>query len=76
MADGQDFIGGEYRVQFPDGVSQHCTDIPIVDDSIALEVDELFLVKFDTSQLPDGVEPDLQNTSTVTIIDNDGKLLK
>lgn len=61
-------------MQFPAGVSQHCTDIPIIDDSIALEGDELFIVKFDANQLPDGVEPDSRNTSTVQITDDDGKV--
>ena len=73
-SDGQDFTGGEYRVQFPAGVREHCTEIPIIDDSIALEGDEAFVVKLDMSQLPDGVRPGSTNISSVIITDNDGRL--
>ena len=73
--DGQDFSGGEYRVQFPAGGRRGCTSIQIIDDSIAFEGDELFDIGFDISQLPDGVRLGPRNTATVRIIDDDGKTL-
>ena len=71
--DGLDFSGGEYRVEIPSGTRQHCTDISVTDDLLAFEGDEMFVVKFDISQLPEGVEPGPSNISIVRIIDNDGK---
>ena len=73
LTDGADFNGGEYRIEISSGTSEHCTDISVIDDSLAFEGDELFLVKFDISQLPEGVEPGPSNTSIVRIIDDDGK---
>ena len=75
LVDGADFIGGEYRVQIPARTREQCTDIPVIDDSLAFEGDEVFVVKFDISQLPDGVEPGPSNTTTVRVIDDDGKFL-
>ena len=60
-------------MEIPAGVQEHCTHIAITDDSVALEGDEVFSVVFDVSQLPDGMELGLLNTSTIRIIDNDGK---
>ena len=72
LTDGSDFSGGEYRVELTAGASEQCTDISIIDDSIALEGDELFVVGFDRSQLHDGVQLGISNITTVRIIDNDG----
>ena len=60
-------------MEIPAGVMEHCTDINIRDDSVALEGDEVFSVVFDISQLPDGMELGLVNASTVRIIDDDSK---
>ena len=73
LTDGLDFSGGEYRVEIPAGTSGRCTNITVTDDSLAFEGDEVFVVKFDISQLPEGVEPGPSNISTVRIIDDDGK---
>jgi hypothetical protein len=69
--DGQDFTGGEYEVQISAGATEHCAQILINDDSIALEGDEVFIVRFDARQLPDGVQLGPDSTSTVRIIDDD-----
>ena len=73
LTDGVDFSGGEYRIEIPSGTREHCTNISVIDDSLAFEGDEVFVVKFDISQLPDGVEPGPTNISVVRIIDDDGK---
>jgi hypothetical protein len=72
--DGVDFSGGEYRIEIPSGTREHCANISVIDDSLAFEGDEVFVVKFDISQLPEGVEPGPSNNiSVVRIIDDDGK---
>ena len=72
MIDGVDFSGGEYRVEIQEGTREQCINIPVTDDSLAFEGDEEFVIKFDISQLPEGVEPGPTNISIVRIIDDDG----
>ena len=60
-------------MQFPTSAGEQCVEIPIIDDSIALEGDEIFIVEFDSNQLPDDVKPGPVNFTTVSIIDDDGK---
>ena len=74
ITDGQDFTSGEYSVQISAESTDHCTEIPINDDFIALESDEAFIVRFDASQLPARVGLGPDSTSTVRIIDNDGNI--
>ena len=60
-------------MEIPAGVSEHCTDIAITDDSVGLEGSELFTVTFDMSQLPDGMELGLVNSTNIRITDDDSK---
>ena len=73
--DGEDFIGGEFRVSFPATVDEACAHIPVLDDNTTLEGTEIFLVVFDTLELPDGVLIGSINTTTVSIIDDDSELI-
>ena len=58
------------NVSFDEDRSRGCIDVTIVDDSIAHEEDEQFMVQF--TVLTPGVETGVPNISFVTIIDNDG----
>ena len=60
-------------MEIPAGVNEHCTDIAITDDSVGLEGSELFTVTFDMSQLPDGMELGLVNSTNIRITDDDSK---
>ena len=58
------------NVTFSDDLRMDCFEITIIDDSIAHEGDEQFMVQF--TVLTPGVEAGVPNISFVTIIDNDG----
>ena len=49
-------------------------DIPITDDNV-YEGDEDFMLTIDPSSLPDDVDVGSPSQATVTIVDNDRKLL-
>ena len=68
----QDFIATSKQSTFPVG-NQHqsCVDIQIVDDTLALEGDERFLLQLSIPP-PLDVITGQPNTSQVVIIDNDG----
>lgn len=68
-SDGEDFTGiTAVPVTIPASGTMACTDIPIIDDDLALEEDESFGVTLDT---PPGIPSSSPDASTVTIIDND-----
>ena len=67
--DGQDFDVASVEITIPPNQSEACADLPIRDDEIAMEGDEVFEVVLET---PPGVPTSSQDPSTVTILDNDG----
>ena len=48
-----------------------CVDIPILDDTLAMEGTESFDLTLDT---PDGIPSSPPRTSRVSVLDDDGKL--
>ena len=72
FSDGADFEHQTATVVFPasETPSVVCVNITIIDDFIAQEEVESFLVSF---ELPDGMEPGPNMLSRVDILDNDGK---
>ena len=69
-----DYISGPYTVTFPAGVMSVPFNIPINDDNI-LEDNENFTLTINSS-LPIGVMVGNLSQATVTIVDNDCKLLQ
>ena len=69
-----DYISGPYTVTFPAGVMSVPFNIPINDDNI-LENNENFTLTINSSLLI-GVMVDNLSRATVTIVDNDCKLLQ
>ena len=57
-------------VTIPADESTACVQIPIVDDFIALEPNKTFSVSL---ELPDDVPFGSTSSTTVTVVDNDGK---
>ena len=55
---------------FEIGTVESCTEIEIVDDSLALERRETIVVSF---RPPSGTQQGSPPSTTVTILDNDGK---
>jgi len=70
-----DYGPGPYDVRIPAGDTSVTFDVPIVDDDI-LENDEDFDLTIVRGSLPDGVTRGNPGTSTVTIINDDGKSLQ
>ena len=69
--EGSDFISGPVTVTFQAGpAGQVCVNIPIVDDSVALEGGETFELVITRPNIP-GVKVD-DIPVTVDIIDDDG----
>ena len=67
-----DYTSVENVLTFSPGVNQSCTTIiPIVDDSV-LESDEVFSVTLSTTDSDVSLDP---ISATVTILDNDGKII-
>ena len=62
----------ENVLTFSPGVNESCTTIiPIVDDTV-LENDEVFSVTLSTTDSDVSIDP---SSATVTIVDNDGKII-
>ena len=70
---GVDYVSGPYNVTFPAGMTSTMLDLLITGDFI-LERDEQFLLTISNS-LPDRVLLGNPRQTTVTIVDNDGKLI-
>lgn len=69
---GSDFVSGVVDVVFPAGTqNRSCADVPIIDDSVALEGVETFQVVIIPSDIP-GVVVDGNPIATVDITDDDG----
>ena len=67
-----DYTSVENVLTFSPGVNESCTTIiPIVDDSV-LESDEVFSVTLSTTDSDVSLDP---ASATVTILDNDGKII-
>ena len=69
---GTDFIDEPRMVTIAAGDTEACTRFVVVDDSLALEGDETFVVDF---EVPSGVQSGTPSTTTVTIIDDDRMLI-
>ena len=67
---GLDYRVLESQVVFETGTVESCTEIEIVDDSLALERRETIVVSFTP---PSGTQQGSPPSTTVTILDNDGK---
>ena len=68
----EDFDVASAEITIPQNQSEACADLPIRDDEIAMEGDEVFEVVLET---PPGVPTSSQDPSTVTILDNDGIMI-
>ena len=68
----EDYIAGPYNVKIPAGMKYIDFNITINGDKI-LEVNESFTLTIDPSSLPNNVSIGDQDTTTVTIVDDDGK---
>ena len=71
---GVDYVSGPYTVKFPAGVTKGSFNVDIIDDGI-LENNETFELSINSSTLPSSVNINNPSKLTVTIVDNDGKLL-
>ena len=69
---GEDYISGLYNVTFPAGEITSSFVVSIINDNV-LESDEQFDITIDTTSLPDGITVGSTGSSTVTIMDDDGK---
>ena len=70
---GVDYNSGPYSVTFPAGVTTASFNIPITDDNI-LENNEDIQIEINVSSLPSRVSVSNPSQATVTIVDNDGKI--
>ena len=68
-----DYTSGPYTVTIPAGQTTATFNIPIINDDI-LEIDENLMLTINSS-LPDGVTRGTPSEATVTIVDDDRKLL-
>ena len=71
LSEHLDYSPGPFLVLFGQGDTTACVEIPIVNDVI-FEGPQSFLV---TVQVPEGVRARVENTATVTILDDDGETL-
>ena len=69
-----DYGSGPYTVTFPAGTTTVPLDIPINDDDI-YEINENFTLTINSSSLPTGVTVGNPGQATVTIVDDDRKLI-
>ena len=67
-----DYKSGPYSVMFSNGSTIALFDVSITNDNI-LEVDEEFVLTIDQFSLLDNVKARDPTSSTVTIVDNEGK---
>ena len=71
---GVDYVSGPYTVTFPAGMTEVSFSVGITDDNI-LESNERFQLSINSSSLPNRVTIGNPSEVTVTIVDNDRKLL-
>ena len=71
---GVDYVSGPYTVTFPAGVTKVSFNVDIIDDAI-LENNETFELSINSNTLLDRVIINNPSKVTVTIVDNDGKLI-
>ena len=73
---GDDYVSGPYNVTFPAGVTEVSLNVTIIND-VLLEYNETFQlsININSSSLPNRVTVDNHNEVTVTIVDNDSKLI-
>ena len=71
---GVDYNSGPYTVTFPAGVTTVSFNIPITDDNV-LENNEDIQIEINVSSLPSRVFVGNPSQATVTIVDNDGKII-
>ena len=70
---GVDFDDSNVVVRFPQAAGDSCVNISIIDDSIALEGDERFVVTY--VNLPQGVNSGPLTQTNITIQNNDGMFI-
>lgn len=68
----QDFLAATATVTFAPGETEKCQPFGIVDDDVVEELLEDFMVEIDEVS-PDAVKIGENSTTTVMIMDNDGK---
>ena len=71
---GVDYNSGPYTVTFSAGVTTASFNIPITDDNI-LENNEDVQIEINVSSLPSRVSVSNPGQATVTIVDNDSKII-
>ena len=69
---GTDYTSGPYTVTFSAESTRASFDVSINDDAL-LESNETFILIIDPTSLPSNVRVGISNSSTVTIMDNEGK---
>ena len=67
---GLDYRVVESQVTFQIGAVESCAQIQIVDDSLAVEGEEIIVISFTA---PPGTQQGSPPSSTITIQDNDGE---
>ena len=70
-----DYSSGRYNVTIPTGETTAAFNVPIKDDDI-LEGDENFILIIYSTSLPKSVTPGNPDEATVTIVDDDRKLMR
>ena len=70
-----DYTSGPYNVTIPTGETTAAFNVPIKDDDI-LEGDENFILIIHSTSLPKSVTPGNPDEATVTIVDDDRKLIR
>ena len=70
---GIDYASGPYDVILSAGTTTASFDVPIISDNI-LENDEEFILTINPSSLPSNVNVGIFENSTITVVDDDGKL--
>jgi len=71
---GKDYVAGPYVVTFPAGTTTVSFNVDIMGDKL-LESDETFQLSIIFKTLPNGVTVNDPSNVTVTIVDDDCKLL-
>ena len=71
----EDYVSGPYFIKLTAGMTRFPFSISIIDEN-KREENENFFLTIDESSLPCDVTVGNQHKSTVTILDNDGKLYR
>ena len=74
LLDGEDYFGVMATFIFPFGQTRSCVPIPIVNDTISENLEEVFDLQIE-SIIPGNIQTEVGTPSsgTVTILDDDGK---